>query len=388
VGTVSAQASAVVSWRAALAKRLRSRTLADAYASGLDNFLLLRFVAASLVIYSHSYALSGGTQTEDIFQQLGWRTYAGKIAVELFFCVSGFLVTASLVRWHSTRAFLKARALRLLPAYAVCLAMCAFVLGPLITKLPLGEYLLDPQTPSYVYSNLGFRHLQWSLPGVYFNSGQYHDVVNGSIWSLPVEATMYLWLAALGLVGVYRRTWLATSVVLILVVVGSKYWTQMPVLTANPRHLPYPAMFALGSLAYLHRRFIPISHAGMLACIALAWATHDSGLLADFSMALALAYFCFWFAYSLPWHGFNRFGDYSYGIYLWGFPSQQLIALWFGPGEPGRMTLLALPLALLCAIASWHLVERPTLRLKKRPILKQLGLVARLWRWNTPTSAN
>ena len=83
-------------------------------------------------------------------------------------------------------------------------------------------------------------------------------------------------------------------------------------------------------------------------------------------MLVAQAYFCFWFAYCLPWHGFNRFGDYSYGIYLWGFPCQQLIVLWLGHPRPGRITLLALPLALFFAIASWHLIERPALRLKRR----------------------
>lgn len=365
---------------------MRGRTLAAAYAAGNDNFLLLRFIAASLVIYSHSYALSGGTQKFDVFQQVGWHTYAGKIAVELFFCVSGFLVTASLVRWHDTLGFLKARALRLLPAYAVCVTVSAYVLGPLITKLSLAEYLLDPRTPSYVYSNLGMRHLQWSLPAVEFSTGAYHDTMNGSFWSLPVESTMYLWLATLGFIGVYRRTWLATCVVLTLAVVAGKYWIQMPILTANPRHLPYVAMFALGSLAYLHSRSIPISHAGMLACIALAWAMHGETFLADTSMALALAYFCFWFAYCLPWHGFNRFGDYSYGIYLWGFPCQQLVARWLGPGEAWRMTLLALPFALLVAMASWHLVESPALRLKQVPILKLLALLARR-RPNEPTSA-
>ena len=339
------------------------RSLADAYDRRLDNFLLLRFVAASMVIYAHSYALSGMHKV-DIFVRLGWGTYAGKIAVELFFCISGFLVTASLVRWQNTLAFLKARALRLLPAYAACMAICAYVIGPLVTTLSLGEYLANPLTHSYVYSNLGMRHLQWFLPGV-FENNPYRGAVNGSIWSLPVETTMYLWLTTLGLIGAFRRAWLATCAILALAIVSWKYWIAMPMLTANPQHMPYAAMFALGSLAYLHRRWIPLGHAGMLVCAALAWATHQDAL-GGVSMVLALAYFCFWFAYCLPWHGFNRCGDYSYGIYLWGFPCQQLVVLWLGHMRPGQLSLIAFPMVLALAVASWHLLEQPALRLKSR----------------------
>jgi len=362
---------ATLKWPASVARHLRWRSLAEAYESRVDNFLLLRFVASSILIYAHSYAVSGIPSRGDIFLRNGWNTHAGKIAVELFFCISGFLVTASLVRWQNTLAFLKARALRLLPAYIVCMAISAYVIGPLVTTLPLGEYMRHPLTHSYVVANLEMRQLQWILPGVEFSNSAYHNAVNGSIWSLPLEATMYLWLATLGLLGVYRRTWFATCTVLALAMVCAKYWAAMPLLSANhdPQHLPYAAMFALGSLAYLHRRFIPLGHAGMLACVAFAWATHY-GVLAGASMLLAQSYFCFWFAYCLPWHGFNRFGDYSYGIYLWGFPCQQLIVLWLGHPRPARITLLALPLALLFAIASWHLIEHPALRLKKWPILK------------------
>ena len=353
----------------ASARRRPTQTLAEACAQGVDNCLLLRFVAASMVIDTHSYPRSG-TQEVDLFVRSGWDTDAGGIAVSMFFCISGFLVTNSLVRWHDTVAFLKARALRLFPAYAVCLLICAYVIGPMVTTLPLGDYLQQPATHSYVPTNLGLRNLQWKLPGV-FASVPYADVVNGSIWTLPAEASMYLWLAALGLLGLFRRTWLATCVLVALIPIGHEYWRDLPMLTGNPQYMPFAGLFTLGSLAYLQRQYIPLQHVCMAAVAAIAWASHGSALY-PYCLALAEAYFCFWFAYCLPWHGFSRFGDYSYGIYLWGFPCEQLAALWFGHAQPWQISLVAFPMALLLAIASWHLIERRALRLKKWTPFRQL----------------
>jgi len=318
-----------------------------------------------MVIYAHSYPLSG-MHKADLFLRAGWGTDGGRLAVDSFFCISGFLVTGSLMRWPNPLAFIKARALRLFPGYAVCLVICAYVLGPIVTTLPLGEYLKESATHGYVSANLGLQHLQWKLPGVFAN-----DTVNGSIWTLPAEASMYLWLAALGLIGIYRRTWLATCVLLALLPIGKNYWLQLPMLVANPNYLHFAGLFTLGSLAYLQRQFVPVGHIWMAALAAGAWTSHGNALY-PYCLAIAQGYFCFWFAYCLPWHGFNRFGDYSYGIYLWGFPCEQLVVLWLSHPRPSQISLLALPMALLLAFASWHLIERPALRLKKRSLLPWL----------------
>lgn len=87
----------------------------------------------------------------------------------------------------------------------------------------------------------------------------------------------------------------------------------------------------------------------------------------SFAFALALTAFVFAFAYASPWLGCLRFGDYSYGVYLWGFPMQQVIAHLAPRLTPAGNILLAWPLAMLLAVLSWHLVERPALRLKSMP---------------------
>jgi peptidoglycan/LPS O-acetylase OafA/YrhL len=62
-----------------------------------------------------------------------------------------------------------------------------------------------------------------------------------------------------------------------------------------------------------------------------------------------------------------RHTDLSYGMYLYGWPSQQLVEQFIVPGgTPLQNTAWATVLALSLATASWFLVERPALRLKKR----------------------
>ena len=347
------------------------KTFADGLARRQDNFLLLRFLAASMVIYGHSYALSA-MQKQDIFVRAGWGTYSGTIAVDMFFAVSGFLVTGSLVRRSNVISFIVARALRLLPAYAVCLALCAFVFGSLLTTLPLHDYLQHPDTLAYFTGNLGLHNLRWDLPGVFAGNAR-PGTVNGSIWTLPAEASMYLWLAALGLFGIFKKRWLASGVLIALTILGCMYWLRVPMLVHNADYVRFAALFVLGSFCYMQRDRIPLGHGWMLALVLLAYFTHGSGFFV-YALALAEAYFCFWFAYCITWHGFNRFGDYSYGIYLWGFPCQQFVVTLLDNPRPSQITLCAFPLVLTIAIVSWHGLEQPALRLKDWQLWNKLGI--------------
>jgi len=84
-------------------------------------------------------------------------------------------------------------------------------------------------------------------------------------------------------------------------------------------------------------------------------------------MALMLGYAVFWLAY-VP-RGrlliYNRLGDYSYGIYIYAFPLQGAVIWFFGPMTPGMNIAISLPITLLFAVLSWHLVEAPALRLQR-----------------------
>jgi peptidoglycan/LPS O-acetylase OafA/YrhL len=67
----------------------------------------------------------------------------------------------------------------------------------------------------------------------------------------------------------------------------------------------------------------------------------------------------------VPMPSFLKKGDYSYGIYLYGFPIQQaLVAEFHWIREWYILFPISGILALIFAVISWHFIERPFLQLK------------------------
>jgi peptidoglycan/LPS O-acetylase OafA/YrhL len=350
-------------------------TLADGLALPQDNFLLLRMLAAAMVIYGHAYAIAVHGGPPEIFIAMGWGTYSGTIAVDLFFLVSGFLVTGSFLRRRNVLEFVWARALRVLPGYAACLCACAFVLGALYTTLPLATYFADHRTPLYVLRGLRLdMYMQWDLPGV-FTDNPRRSTINGSIWTLPAEVRMYAWVALVGALGILPRRAYANVLLAGLFVLGLIAPEQLP-LVPQADFVRLAGFFAFGAFCYINRDIVPTNAWLTIACALLAWLLHGT-VLYPFALGLAESMFAFWFAYRLRGYAYNRFGDYSYGLYLWGFPAGQVIAHHLPSLIPIANAALALPLAAAIAVASWHLVEQPSLKLKDLP--------RRWWqRWRTP----
>ena len=342
----------------------RQGTLAAALERGRDNFLLLRLLAASLVIYGHAPAFASASGWPDVVTWLGWDTYSGDLAVNVFFVISGFMITGSYLRRAHLLDFLWARVIRIYPAYLVCLLLTAFVLGAFFTTLPLHDYFRDHAVLHYVSKNAELGHgMIWTLPGV-FATGKTASV-NGSIWTLPAEIRMYLWVAMLGVVGILGRRWWCTLALMSLFIWGLRHPDRLP-LVPLPSFVRLAAYFGLGVFCYVWRRWVPVGWFWVCGVAALTWLLRGSTFF-PYVFGLALTMFIFAFAYATPWYGFNRLGDYSYGVYLWGFPVQQVVA-WHRPlGGPLVNALIAWLAALVLACMSWHVVEKPALRLKNLP---------------------
>ena len=288
-----------------------------------DNFLLIRLVAATLVIYGHGFALAalGSAQRDFFTQYLNYR-YSGDVAVAVFFLISGFLVAGSLDRSKSIVRFALARAVRLFPGLWVCVLVCALVLGPLVTVQSQADYWSSPLTWTYVWSNASLAEIQWLLPGV-FEGNRYSPAVNGSLWTLPIEGTMYLYMGVLGVLGIFSWRWLTSALI-----AGFAIWTYQ---SAQLQSVPLQEaarlalFFACGALFYIHKTRIPL-HLSIVALLALvAWVCRHT-VHYEWVFSVALVYFIFWLAYvprlpSPPW-----MLDISYGTYLYGWPIQQLIA--------------------------------------------------------------
>ena len=343
----------------------RVRTLAQGLAQRRDNFLLIRVIAAALVIYGHGYAMTNHGGSLDIFESLGWGSYSGTIAVDAFFLISGYMITGSSLRRGNIFDYTWARTLRLVPAYAVCVFVSAFVLGAFLTTLPLGDYFIDPATRDYALVNMKFgTDLHWDLPGVFVNNPR-RSTVNGSLWTLPIEVRMYAWVGVLGLLGILRRRRYAAFIILALIAAGVAGFEYIPLVPIEMFLRP-AGMFALGAMCFLFRNRIPVSLTLTVILVFACWVLRTTPFY-PYLFALTMASFIFCFAYRLPWFGYNRFGDYSYGLYLWGFPVQQTVVHLWPTMTPMQNAAISLPLALGLGVLSWHLIEEPALRLKRMP---------------------
>ncbi len=352
-----------------------SRSVGEAAHGRDNNFNLIRLLAAGLVLVSHSWPLTA-TPGEPLERFANFSL--GHLGVDVFFVVSGFLVTGSLLARGSLASFVRARALRIFPALAVCAFGTALVIGPLVTELPLGRYFTTWDTWRFALQNSttwpwGVR---WWLPGAFLHQPG-GSAVNGALWSLPWELTMYALLTVLGALLLRPRPVLTRTAVrniVLLLAVGATLghglnegfdWTRGFRIVQGLRLVAL--FFTAGALQFFKGRVPlawPLFLAALVALPAVMWAK-------GFALALyplALSYVVLWLA--LVPGGvvrlYNRLGDYSYGFYLWQFPLQQCVVL-ARPGisQPGLL-LASLPAALALAVISWHLIEAPALALKER----------------------
>ena len=333
-------------------------TIADAWAIGRNNFNLMRLVAAWLVVYGHAWAITGSAGG-DLVATLTRLRFAGGVAVDMFFVVSGFLIAASLER-NTARGYLVSRGLRILPALFACVALTTFVLGPSLTVV--ADYWRQPMTWEYVLANASLLVSRFQLPGVFPDHPL--DVVNGSLWTLPIEAKLYLLLLLASLMGLLRpRRYLPLWALAMLVgyALARHHW---PLADHLQKYLECTAFFITGTLLWVQRERIALSGRAV-ASLLVAFALLRGTTWAHLPYFGLLAYGTLWLGLRarLP---MIRHTDLSYGLYLYGWPAQQLA--WMLPA--GKTTtgniLIATAIALACAAASWWLVERPALRLKKR----------------------
>ncbi|MDA9391978.1 hypothetical protein WN73_15455 [Bradyrhizobium sp. CCBAU 45394] len=295
-----------------------------------------------------------------------------KFIVPSFFALSGFLVAGSLER-NTVPAFLTLRFLRIFPALCVETLISALLLGTLLTSLSLSNYFSHPEFWRYMGNIVGWVHFY--LPGVFENRPPPH-LVNGAIWTIPFELECYAAIAALGVAGLAKRPILFTSVIIFSMLAFSVKGATSPTYGLSRGELILP--FTFGVAIYLVRNSLPFS-------------------LPLFVLSFTLSFVFFYFkatsylatpfvAYSTVYMGLRnprrmllvRGADYSYGIYIYGFPFQQA-AFQLLPG--GTFWLLNIAYGVLssgaAAYLSWTFVEKTIL--EQRSVA--LSRVAKFIEW-------
>lgn len=347
-----------------------------------NNFNLIRLFAALAVLVSHSFALvSGNGEREPLRALLGMSL--GEVAVDVFFITSGFLVTASLLGRKNALAFVWARILRIYPALWVMLLLTVLTLGPVFSSLPFGEFISHSETQRYVQKNATLvSGIYFNLPGVFENLPWKH-VVNGSIWTLPVELKMYailvlLW-SLLLVTGRLREKIFSGLLVLLAIGALMAYMADHFYMQSGSSYYRLFYLFVSGSAYYVLRDRIELTGRvfwPLLLALCMS-AVDQNSFFALYS--ISLPYLLLWLAYvpSGAVRGFNRLGDYSYGTYIYAFPVQQSLLAINGTMSVSFMIAAATALTLLLAVLSWHLVEKRALRLKDLRLPQSRGRLAK-----------
>ncbi len=314
----------------ALSKSLhfaQSPRLADILAPKQNSFGVIRLAMAIAVLVSHSYWFTTGSKVADPLVR--WTGHSiGEHAVQVFFFLSGILVTQSLLRSGSVLNYAVARALRIFPALIVCVLLTAFVLGPLFTQGSVLQYFTDRQLPLYIVKTLLLVTGSAPLPHL-FHDQALPDMVNVSLWTLKYEVLCYISLGFIGYFGLLNERLRPYATALIILVVACVFVGRPKPLDTYTfvDNLRYFVLYFYGGVAaFLLRNHIRISGL-LLMPLALAYAMAMGTRFGELACCLFLGYATLWFA-TMRFGGLRAFtneNDYSYGVYIFAGPIQQLV---------------------------------------------------------------
>ncbi|WP_187331696.1 acyltransferase family protein [Rhizobium etli] len=338
--------------------------LAKGRPTGFD---YMRLLLAFSVLWLHTARVTYG---DDLFL---WETPLRpfiKSVLPMFFALSGFLVAGSLARSKTLISFLGNRFIRIYPALAVEVMLAAFILGAIYTEYDLSNYFTDAQFFAYLLNVTG--HIHFNLPGVFLNNPD-AAMVNGQLWTVPFELECYVAIAVFFLLGVVKRRAIALVATTALIVgFGlARYWKH----ESNWASMPTTASgnlligaFLVGVTIYLYRDKILWDVRIFIAAVAVILWAYWFSPFGDFVAIPAIGYVTVFLGLTSPRKlGVLQGADYSYGVFLYGYPIQQaFVAL--GPwAHNWWLNGIVCSMIVTCFAAfSWHFIERPALGMRKQ----------------------
>jgi peptidoglycan/LPS O-acetylase OafA/YrhL len=333
----------------------------------VNNFDAIRLLGAVLVLVGHAYPLFGRDATNPLI----WGTHIQVAGLILFFSLSGYLIATSWNLDSRLLPYLQKRSLRIFPALIVVTLASMFVLGPVLSRLSVGDYLANPNLWQYL-KNIVLSPV-YALPGV-FETTPIPNAVNGSLWSLPAEFACYLFVPLVALLPFRFR---APAFVVLAVAAG----VASTLLTTNAvRVVIWGTDLAQATSVWPYFMIgAAIAYAGKTLPLRL-----DVALVALIAGGLASSVFpaaemYIWWAV-LPYVAIalgsartpvisraGRYGDISYGLYLYAFPVQQSLIIIAPRLTFAVSVILTLIISSVLAFASWHLIEKRALKFKPAP---------------------
>lgn len=290
------------------------------------------------------------------------------LAVNLFFITSGFLVTKSMTYRRDLTEYGSARFLRIYPALIVHVAFVLLIIGPLATALPLWDYLTHPDVWKQPFLVLSFINSDMVLPGAFLTN--HEQLAAAPLWTLRYELLAYLMTALIFSLGLMRKKWMILAQFILpslawLVAKETGLYEQIPGTAQNA--LRFGIAYGLGATIFAYRERLNFHVFGFICMTLLAVLCSRINAM-EIAVNLMLAYGLMLVAFvkAPRFERLQNLSDVSYGIYIYHWGLLQLAFYWWPELSPAALFILIAPLSYAVAYLSWHIVEKPALRAKKR----------------------
>ena len=319
-----------------------------------NNFDFLRLFASLLVLISHQFPL-GGRLEPKIFEH-----NLGVVAVFIFFIISGYWVTKSYQKENSVKIFIAKRMLRIFPALFVCIIVCYFIIGPIGFSGNIKSYFLEKEYYNF-FKNLYFVPAL-EFEGIFTNN-PHPNIMNGSLWTLPIEFKWYLILCLFGYFKLINKK--VIFLVLLTSILFYIYKNYYSYETKDIKNFFYLGNFFLCGI------FLALVKLNNLVLV-LAFLFSISLLVVKFyylALIIGLPPLII-FIGTKSFKYLNqtyKIGDLSYGIFLFAFPIQQTLYYFFiSKINFSIIFMLTIFITITFAYISWKFIEKPALNFKKK----------------------
>jgi len=346
----------------------RNREHADAGSPKVrtkNNFDSMRLVLAILVIFSHAFPIARGSNaTEPLFALTGGQTTIGDLSVWGFFVIGGNLIAQSWLRSSNPWSYLKHRVARIYPGFIVLSCLSVLIVVPLLGprdelwRIGVGRFLTDTM-----------RLLPVPTPSI-FRHNPTPNVLNGSLWSIHYEFWCYFFILISGMCGFLRYR--AFLVALLFEFIAWSVYLRITGWRPGGKLLGevfgYPALWATvlpfflaGALFHLYGGAKLVRKRYAVAALAVVILSYFVPYGPQVALPTVGAYALLALAYAprLNFLRLGRYGDFSFGVYLYAFPIEQILEMKaHGNLTPWDLFVLAVPITLGMGALSWFGVEK------------------------------
>jgi peptidoglycan/LPS O-acetylase OafA/YrhL len=279
-----------------------------------NNFDFMRHFLAFSVVWHHFIILTSNELSFFVFDVINTN-----VAVKAFFVISGLLIYVSASRTSTLSAYARKRFLRLYPALLFIL-----IIMSLIFLIFYDQHVSE--VLAYISWNSIFLSFMHPCVGDMFDNNIL-CAVNGALWTLKLEVAYYFFIG----VAVFSFKKYAYRLVVIFSLVSFIFETML--LFVPPFAEPFRILlhnqiffkfyyFGLGVIMYHYEKYISTFNLLIALVVGfIGWFLFNIEL---FFLPIFVVSFVFLIAFKVPKIDMSKFGDLSYGLYIFHFPLIQL----------------------------------------------------------------